>query len=52
MMLCGDDAPSDSCEVTYLCIDSTVVELIIKLLTYYNYLYVLSTINSSTLDSH
>ena len=40
-----DDAHSDRCEVTYSCVDSAVFVLIMKLLTCYNYSYVLSSIN-------
>ena len=37
--------------MTYTCIDNAVFVLIMKLLTCYNYSYVLSTINCSTLDT-
>ena len=41
----------DGREVTYSCIASAVFVLIMKLLTWYNYSYVLSTINFSILDT-
>ena len=40
----GDEAPRDGCEVTYSSIDNAMFALIMKLLTCYNYSYVLSTI--------
>ena len=47
----GDDAPRDGSEMTYSCIDSAVFVLIMKLLTCYNYSYVLSTISCLTIDT-
>ena len=38
-------------EVTYLCIEIEVFVLTVRLLMFYNYSYVLFTINRSTLDT-